>query len=81
LPCAARGDSSRTRAGCSPASAPHVTIEVETETIDVIAHEASGEERERLVRTQAKRFPLLSEYEQKTYRIIPVIMLTPREGA
>ncbi len=57
---------------------PNVTIEVGTETIDVAASEATGEERERLFRTQADRFPQLSEYERKTERLIPVIVLRPR---
>jgi deazaflavin-dependent oxidoreductase (nitroreductase family) len=57
---------------------PNITIEVGTATIDVAASEATGEERERLFRTQAERFPQLSEHEQKTERLIPVIVLTPR---
>ena len=60
---------------------PHVTIEVGTKTIDVVASEATGEERERLFRTQAGRSPQLAEYERKTVRVIPVIVLTPREDA
>jgi deazaflavin-dependent oxidoreductase (nitroreductase family) len=57
---------------------PNVKIEVGTDTIDAVASEASGEERERLFRTQAERMPQFAEYEQKTEgRIIPVIVLTP----
>ena len=33
---------------------PHVTIEVGTETIDVVATEAAGEERDRIYSTQAE---------------------------
>jgi deazaflavin-dependent oxidoreductase (nitroreductase family) len=58
---------------------PNTTIEVGTETIEVLASEASGEERERLYRTQAERVPQFAEYEQKTERTIPVIVLTPTE--
>jgi deazaflavin-dependent oxidoreductase (nitroreductase family) len=57
---------------------PNVTIEVATETIDVVASQATGKERERLYRTLVQRFPQLSEYAQKTERLIPVIVLTPR---
>ncbi len=58
---------------------PNVTIEVGTETIDVVASEASGEERDRLYRTQAERIPQFAEYEQKAEgRVIPVMVLTPR---
>jgi deazaflavin-dependent oxidoreductase (nitroreductase family) len=60
---------------------PNVTIEVSTKAIDVVASEATGEERERLFRMQAERFPQLAEYERKTDRVIPVITLTPRKGA
>jgi deazaflavin-dependent oxidoreductase (nitroreductase family) len=56
---------------------PNVTIEVGTDTIEAVASEATGEERERLYRTQAERVPQFAEYEQKTDRIIPVIVLTP----
>jgi deazaflavin-dependent oxidoreductase (nitroreductase family) len=56
---------------------PKVAIEVGADTIDVIASEATGEERERLYRTQAERIPQFAEYEQKAKRVIPVIVLTP----
>jgi deazaflavin-dependent oxidoreductase (nitroreductase family) len=59
---------------------PNVTIEIGTDTIDVVAREATGEERERLYRTQAERVPQFGEYEQKTDRVIPVIVLTPATG-
>jgi deazaflavin-dependent oxidoreductase (nitroreductase family) len=60
---------------------PNVTIEVGTQTIDAVASEATGNERELLFRKQAERFPQLAEYEQTTDRVIPVIVLTPRVGA
>jgi deazaflavin-dependent oxidoreductase (nitroreductase family) len=56
---------------------PDVTIEVGTDTIDVVASEAAGEERERLYRTQAELLPQFADYEAKTTRVIPVIVLTP----
>ncbi len=57
---------------------PNVQIEVGNDTIDVLASEATGEERERLYRTQAERTPQFAEYEQKAGgRVIPVIILTP----
>jgi deazaflavin-dependent oxidoreductase (nitroreductase family) len=57
---------------------PNMTIEVGTDKLDVVASEASGEERERLFRTQAGRSPQFAEYEKKTERVIPVVVLTPR---
>lgn len=59
---------------------PQAKIEVGTDTIDVVASEASGEERERLFRTQAERIPQFAEYEQKTERMIPVMILTPTKS-
>lgn len=56
---------------------PDVTIEVGTETIRARAEEAKGEERDRLYRTQAERNPGFAEYERKTDRVIPVVVLTP----
>jgi deazaflavin-dependent oxidoreductase (nitroreductase family) len=60
---------------------PETSIEVGTDTIAVTASEASGEERERLFRAQADRSPQFAEYQQKTERAIPVIVLTPTSQA
>jgi deazaflavin-dependent oxidoreductase (nitroreductase family) len=57
---------------------PDATIEVGTETIDVTAGEATGEERERLFRAQAGDVPQFGEYERRTERVIPVMVLAPR---
>ena len=56
---------------------PDTKIEVGTETIDVVAGEATGERRERLFRAQAEGAPQFAEYEKNTDRVIPVIVLTP----
>ena len=56
---------------------PDVRIEVGTDTIPVVASEATGEERERLFRTQVENVPQFGEYEKQTDRVIPVIVLTP----
>ena len=60
---------------------PNATIEVGTDTIEVLASESRGEERERLYRRQAERIPQFAEYERRTERTIPVIVLTPRAVA
>jgi hypothetical protein len=51
------------------------------DTIDVVAEEATGEERERLFARGAGRFPDLAKHARKTDRDIPVIALTPVGGA
>lgn len=56
---------------------PNVTIEIGTDTIDAVASEATGEERNRLFRTQAERIPQFADYQEKAGRVIPVIVLTP----
>jgi deazaflavin-dependent oxidoreductase (nitroreductase family) len=56
---------------------PNIAIEVGTDTIPVVASEASGEERDRLFAAQVRRSPQFGEYQSKTDRAIPVILLTP----
>ena len=56
---------------------PETTIEVGTETLPVVATEATGEERDRLFEAQKKSAPQFAEYERSTDRTIPVIVLTP----
>jgi len=56
---------------------PRAKIEVGADTFDVVASEASGEERDRLYRAQAERLPQFADYEAGTARTIPVIVLTP----
>ena len=56
---------------------PDVSVEVGTDTIDVVAAEATGEERERLFGAQVERSPSFADYQAKTDRLIPVVVLTP----
>ena len=56
---------------------PNVTIEVGTDTIEAVANEADGELRDRLFEAQVERSPQFGEYQSKTDRLIPVIVLTP----
>lgn len=58
---------------------PDTTIEVGSDTVAVTAAEATGAERDRLFATQAQRSPQFAEYQEKTDRVIPVIVLTPRD--
>ncbi len=54
---------------------PEVTAEIGTEKFKAKAREAKGEERERLFNAQAKMMPQFNEYQKKTSRKIPVIVL------
>jgi deazaflavin-dependent oxidoreductase (nitroreductase family) len=56
---------------------PQVTIEVGTDTLTAVAGEATGEERDRLFSAQAERSPAFADYQRKTERLIPVVVLTP----
>jgi len=55
---------------------PTVKIEVGDETIDVLADDLHGPERDRLFERQATLYPGFAEYQRKTKRVIPVIALT-----
>jgi len=56
---------------------PNVSIEVGPDTISVVADEATGEERDRLFQAQVERSPQFAEYQSKTDRVIPVMVLAP----
>ena len=54
---------------------PDVTVELPDETYEAKAVEVSGEERDRLYRAQADQMPNFDEYQSKTSRKIPVMVL------
>ena len=54
---------------------PVTTVEVGSEEFDVRATEAKGEERDRLYDAQAALMPGFAEYQRKTSRRIPVMVL------
>jgi deazaflavin-dependent oxidoreductase (nitroreductase family) len=56
-------------------SNPQARVEVGTETVDVVAREATGEERKRIWEEQKRRNSGFADYEEKTSRQIPVIVL------
>lgn len=57
---------------------PDAVIELGTETVPVRARVADGAERDRIWEEQKKRNPGFAEYESKTSRTIPVVVLTRR---
>jgi deazaflavin-dependent oxidoreductase (nitroreductase family) len=57
---------------------PDVTIEVGAEEIPVRASVAEGEERARLWSLMNEVWPAYEEYQTKTDREIPVVVLSPR---
>jgi deazaflavin-dependent oxidoreductase (nitroreductase family) len=56
---------------------PDAVVEIGTETKKVNARVLRGEERDAIWTTQKERYPGFAEYEQKTEREIPVILLDP----
>jgi len=52
-----------------------VTIEVGEETIGTRARVAQGDERDRIWEEQKRRTPGFADYERKTSRVIPVVIL------
>ena len=58
---------------------PTATVEVGSDTVEVEAVVAEGDERERLFSKQKQLMPQFADYEQKTARQIPVVALTPKD--
>ena len=56
---------------------PKVTVEVGTDQFQVSAAVASEPERTRLYQKMVAVMPGFADYERKTSRVIPVIILTP----
>jgi deazaflavin-dependent oxidoreductase (nitroreductase family) len=54
---------------------PRVTVEVGSERFEATATVAQGAERERLYAQQAAQIPVFAEYQRKTTRKIPVVVL------
>lgn len=54
---------------------PDVTVEVGTETLKVRASVAAPDERDRLWKHQVEKMPAFADYEAKTERTIPVVIL------
>ncbi|MBL8775867.1 MAG: nitroreductase family deazaflavin-dependent oxidoreductase [Acidimicrobiales bacterium] len=58
---------------------PDASIEVGADTKAVRAEILAGEERSTIWETQKERFPGFAEYEEKTDREIPVVLLRPAD--
>jgi deazaflavin-dependent oxidoreductase (nitroreductase family) len=54
---------------------PAVTVELGTETFEATATVVEGQDRERLYDAQATLMPGFREYQEKTDRVIPVVVL------
>lgn len=59
---------------------PDTVIEVGTRTVPVRARVLDQAEREPIWRTQKSRYPGFQSYEDKTDRMIPVVLLEARKG-
>ena len=57
---------------------PEVEIQVFDEVLPVVARTVGGEERERLWALMRQIWPAYDEYQTKTDREIPVVVLSPR---
>ena len=54
---------------------PRASVEVGTDRFEVTARVARGEEREQIWTVQKQRMPTFADYERKTKREIPVVIL------
>jgi F420H(2)-dependent quinone reductase len=57
---------------------PECTLAFRGRVLDCTAREAEGDERERLWRAAVENYPGYGDYQKRTERVIPVILLTPR---
>ena len=56
---------------------PRVSAEIGTGTVEAVARVAEGDERERIWGAQKRTYPGFADYETKTTRQIPVVILEP----
>ena len=60
---------------------PETTAEIGTETIEVVARVAEGDERAEIWERQKTNIPQFGEYEKTADRDIPVVILDPVVGS
>jgi deazaflavin-dependent oxidoreductase (nitroreductase family) len=58
---------------------PRASVEIEDRTVNVVARVADAETRERLWTQQKSLYPGFADYEAKTTREIPVVVLEPAQ--
>ena len=58
---------------------PAISVEIGVETVPFTARTAVGDEREDIWTKQKNDYPGFAGYEQKTSRVIPVVVLEPVE--
>lgn len=56
---------------------PHARLQVKAEHLDVVAHTATDEEKPRLWKIVNETWPNYDAYQERTDRVIPVVVLTP----
>jgi deazaflavin-dependent oxidoreductase (nitroreductase family) len=56
---------------------PVTRIEVGKETVNVVAEEMTGAQRDRLFARATDRYPQLADAARKTDRVIPIVVLRP----
>jgi F420H(2)-dependent quinone reductase len=59
---------------------PDCTLAIGGRVLRCTAREADGEERDRLWRAAVENYPGYADYQRRTERVIPVMVLTPSAG-
>jgi deazaflavin-dependent oxidoreductase (nitroreductase family) len=59
---------------------PLTKIEVDSKTVDVVAEEVTGDERDRLLVRASARYPSLGEMARTSARVIPLMVLSARSS-
>ena len=60
---------------------PHVDIQVGSKRMHAVAQTAHGDQRSQLWKKMVSVYPPYVDYQTKTKREIPVVVLTPQKGA
>ena len=60
-------------------ASPRASAEIGAGTVEVVSREADGAERDRIWEAQKRDYPGFADYERKTTRQIPVIILEPAQ--
>jgi deazaflavin-dependent oxidoreductase (nitroreductase family) len=60
---------------------PNVHVQIKAQEVDAVARTAEGEERARLWAAAVKTWPRYDEYQKRTERQIPVVVLEPKGPA
>jgi deazaflavin-dependent oxidoreductase (nitroreductase family) len=63
---------------CNLKANPVCTLTIDGRSVECAAREVKGDERQRYWRAAVENYPGYADYQQRTQRLIPVMVLTPK---